>query len=131
MSENYSRKILRDFGLLIAFVLPIFIGWFIPLLGGQAFKYWTLFVAFPFMFLAIFKPTLLLEPYRIWMKIGHILGWINSRVILGFVFLFVLLPISFVMKIFFYDPLRIRKNINQYSYRENKKGHKIDLKKIF
>ena len=58
------------------------------------------------------------------MRIGH-LGWLNSHIILGIVFIFILIPISFFMKIFNYDPLR--KNIfKNKTYRESKKGYKID-----
>ena len=63
------------------------------------------------------------------MRIGLILGWINSRIILSVVFIVVLQPISLIMKIFGYDPLR-QKKINQKSYREiNEKS--IELTRIF
>ena len=64
------------------------------------------------------------------MKIGHVLGWVNSRLVLGLVFLIVLMPISFVMKLFGYDPLRKKKD-NQNSYKEKKIYGKFDLTKIF
>ena len=40
------------------------------------------------------------------MKLGDYLGWINSRIILGIVFIVILNPIAFIMKLFKYDPLR-------------------------
>ena len=80
--------------------------------------------------MGIIRPDYLFYPYKIWMKIGHILGWINSRIILGMVFILVLQPIALIMKFFGYDPLR-RKKKEQTSYRESKEGHKIDLKRIF
>ena len=64
------------------------------------------------------------------MAIGDLLGWINSRLILGLVFLFVLQPIALIMKFSGYDPLRIKK-VNKKSYRENKKDVRIDYTKIF
>ena len=66
------------------------------------------------------------------MKIGDILGFINSHVILGLVFFIVLLPISIFMKIFGYDPLKINKNNNKFkTYRIYNKEHKINFRKIF
>ena len=72
-------------------------GWFIPYLRGHVFNYWTLLIAIPSFILAIFNPKLLLRPYKLWMKIGYILGWINSRITLGLVFILVLQPISLIM----------------------------------
>ena len=64
------------------------------------------------------------------MKLGHILGWVNSRIILGLVFLIVLQPIALIMRILGHDPLRTKK-FAQKSYREIKTNQKINLKKFF
>ena len=130
MSSSVSQKQLREFGLLIGIVFPIIIGWMIPLITDHPFRSWTLFIAAPSIIIGIFKPNLLLYPYQFWMELGDKLGWINSRIILGLVFLLVLLPIAIIMRIFGYDPLR-RKHLNKKSYRENKKNYKIDLTRIF
>ena len=130
MKETISKKKLREFGFLIGFGIPLIVGLFLPLIGGHGFRTWTLIVSFPVLFLGIIRPDSLFYPYKIWMKIGHILGWINSRIILGIVFIFVLQPIALIMKFFGYDPLR-RKKKEHTSYRESKEGHKIDLKRIF
>lgn len=130
MDFSNSKKKLRHFGFIIAFGLPFFVGWLMPLIFGHSFRNWTLFIAIPFLIIAIIKPNLLDSPFKIWMRIGHILGWLNSHIILGIVFIFILIPISIFMKIFNYDPLR--KNLFKHkSYRESKKEYKIDLKRIF
>ena len=130
MKNNLSKKELKDFGLLIGFCFPIFIGIFLPIITGHEIRIWTLYFGIIFISLSIIKPLSLTYFYKAWMKLGLILGWINSRLILGLVFFLILFPISLFMKLWSYDPLRIRKNITK-SYRENKKGHKIDLEKIF
>tara|TARA_B100000212_G_scaffold10434_1_gene7662 strand:- start:1668 stop:2060 length:393 start_codon:yes stop_codon:yes gene_type:complete len=130
MKESISKKQLREFGFLIGLGFPILIGFIIPAFGGHAFRAWTLFVGLPSFILGILKPSLLFYPYKAWMKLGLALGWINSRIILGLVYFIVLLPISLIMKIFGYDPLRKKKS-NKQSYRENKKNLDIDLTRIF
>ena len=130
IKKNISKKILREFGFLISFTFPILIGWFLPLIGGHPFRAWTLWISIPSLIIAILKPVILFYPYKVWMKIGNILGWINSHFILGLVFLFILLPISMIMKVIGYDPLKLKK-ISQKSYRETKIHHKVDLRKIF
>ena len=66
---------------------------------------------------SIFSPNKLKNIYEIWMSIGNILGFVNSRIILGSIFIFILLPIGIFMKIFKYDPLRRSKN-KEKTYRE-------------
>ena len=64
------------------------------------------------------------------MFIGNTLGWFNSKLILGLVFFLVLQPISLIMKLFRYDPLKRRKS-KLSSYKETKKDYKSDLTKIY
>tara|TARA_B100001027_G_scaffold165472_1_gene117544 strand:+ start:2042 stop:2434 length:393 start_codon:yes stop_codon:yes gene_type:complete len=130
MKESISKKQLREFGLLVGFGFPLIIGWIIPVIGGHLFKAWTLGVGLPLLVLGIFAPNTLIYPYKFWMNLGLILGWINSRIILGIIFIFILEPISLVMRLIGYDPLRLKK-ISKKTYKENKKNHKIDLKRIF
>ena len=130
MTNKMSKKQLRDFGYLIGFGLPLIVGWLIPFLTGHSFRAWTLWISFPFLFLGIISPRILQKPYEAWMQLGHLLGYVNSRIILGIVFVAVLQPIAFVMKVFGYDPLRCKRS-NQSTYKENKQGVKIDLTRIF
>jgi len=130
MKENFSKKILREFGFLISFAFPILIGFILPALGGHPFRTWTLCIGIPAFILSIAKPNLLFYPYKAWMKIGYILGWLNSRIILGLLFYLVVLPISLIMRLLGHDPLRLKKN-DQKSFKEIKVNNKIDLKKIF
>ncbi len=45
----------------------------------------------------------------IWMKIAEVLGWINTRVLLGVVFFIVLFPISILYRLTSKDLLRLKK----------------------
>ena len=130
MKNKISKKQLRDFGLLIGFAFPVFLGWLLPAIYGHFFRLWTLWIGMPALFLGILKPNLLLYPYKLWMAIGHCLGWINSRIILGLVFIVVLLPISLIMKFFKYDPLRVSGS-HRKTYKENVKNNNINLTRIF
>ena len=127
-----TKKELREFGFLIGLIFPILIGWILPFLMGHDFRKWTLVISIPFLILGIFKPKLLLYPYRAWMKLGLSLGWINSHIILGIVYILVLIPIAFFMKIFGYDPLRSKQlKLNKNSYREVNRKTSINLNRIF
>ena len=130
MKNKISNKQLRDFGYLIGFGLPLIIGWLIPSITGHTFRFWTLWVSIPTLLIGILSPRILRKPYQAWMRLGYLLGYLNSRIILGIVFIVVLQPIAFVMRLFGYDPLRSKKS-NLLTFKENKEGSKVDLTRIF
>lgn len=130
MKEITSKKQLREFGLLIGFGFPFLIGWLLPSLFGHGFRTWTLWVGIPGLILGIRAPKMLNYPYKVWMALGHALGWVNSHIILGLVFIFILQPIAFIMRLTGYDPLKIRRQ-GKKTYRETRQDHKTDLTRIF
>ena len=130
MKDTISKKQLREFGLLIGFGIPILIGWLLPFIAGHGFRAWTLWVGVPGLILGLTAPRLLHYPYKGWMVLGHALGWVNSHIILGLVFIAVLQPIAYFMRLTGYDPLRRRRK-GETTYRENRQDHNTDLTRIF
>ena len=130
VKETISRKQLREFGLLIGFGFPFLIGWLLPSLFGHEFRARTLWIGIPGLIIALTLPRLLYYPYKFWMGLGSALGLVNSHIILGLVFIVVLQPIAYVMRLTGYDPLR-RKRKGEKTYRENLQDHRIDLTRIF
>ncbi len=130
MKEVISKNQLREFGLLIGFGFPLLIGWLLPLLVGHGFREWTLWVGVLGLTLGLTAPRLLHYPYKCWIALGHTLGWVNSHIILGLVFIVVLQPIAFIMRLSGYDPLRRRRK-GEKTYRENRQEHRTDLTRIF
>ena len=122
MRETISKKQLCEFGIFIGFGFPIIVGWLIPSLFGHEFKVWTLWIGVPGLLIGFTAPRLLHYPYKGWMLLGHVLGWINSHIILGLVFILVLQPIAYIMRLTGYDPLR-NKRTGEGTYRENRKEH--------
>jgi len=125
-----TRKILREFGLLIGIVFPVVFGWLLPTLKGHANPVWPFVIGLPALLLAMLAPRALAWPYRGWMALGHALGLVNGHLILGAVFVLVLQPIALVMRFTGYDPLRKRLHKGS-SYREVREQRSINLKTIF
>ncbi|MEB3244202.1 MAG: SxtJ family membrane protein [Cyanobacteriota bacterium] len=125
-----SRRQLREFGLLIGIVFPLLLGWLLPALHGHAFRAWTLWIGLPALALGLMWPRALAWPYRGWMALGHGLGWINSHLILGLVFLLVLQPIAALMRLLGHDPLRRRRNAAD-TYRERREHPPVNMRRIF
>jgi len=130
MKETISKKQLREFGMLIGLGFPFLIGWLLPSLFGHEFRTWTLLVGIPGLIIGLTAPRLLNYPYLGWMALGHALGWVNSHIILGLVFILVLQPIAYIMRLTGYDPLKIRRK-GEKTYREPRQDHKTNLTRIF
>ena len=90
MKDQISKKQLREFGFLIGIGFPLLIGWLLPAITGHGFRIWTFWVGFPALITGLTSPLLLHYPYKAWMMLGHALGWINSHIILGLLFIVVL-----------------------------------------
>ena len=128
--QKISKVTLRNFSYITGFGIPLIFGFLLPKLTGHEFRLWTLLIGLPILIIGLFSPNKLFYVYKTWMKIGHVLGWFNSRIILGLVFFFVLQPIAFVMKFTGYDPLKL-KTKNSKTFKEFKHDTKIDLYRIF
>jgi len=128
--KKITTKQLREFGLFVGISFPTLFGFILPLISGHSFAGWTFYIGFPLAFLALVKPDLLNKPYKLWISFGNLLALINSRLILGLVFILILQPISLLMKFFAYDPLKLKKQ-NKLTYKEINKGNEVDLTRIF
>ena len=128
--SSVSRKTLREFGLLLGIVFPVVLGWLLPSLKGHALPLWPFVIGVPALVLGLVAPRALVWPYRAWMALGHALGWVNGHLILGAVFLLVLQPIAFLMRLSGHDPLQRRAHEGA-SYRQVRSQRSINLTKTF
>lgn len=88
----------RQFGILVAAILSIVSIWLI-VRDSDRYVY-TLIIGSIFLLLSLFFPILLRPVLRAWLFFGYILGWINTKILLTFIFLFILTPIALLMKVF-------------------------------
>lgn len=112
-----STKDLRSFGLIFAALLCVFFGLLIPWIWSFASPRWPWIVGGVFAILALAAPAALRPAYIVWMKIGAVLGWINTRILLGVVFFGMCLPFGIVMRIFRRDPMSRKLDSESESYR--------------
>ncbi len=54
--------------------------------------------------------------YRYWMKFAHVLGWVNTRVILSVFYLVILTPVGLLLKVFKKDLLEEKINPAESTY---------------
>ena len=117
ISKEVTTKELRSFGLIMAGMLIGLFGFFFPWVFDFTYPAWPWYVALAFAIPAIFLPQSLKYPFKLWMFIGHILGWINTRIILTIVFFFLFTPMGMVARLFGYDPLRLKRDPKATTYR--------------
>ena len=108
---------LRRFGLTTSVLIAILFGLLFPWLFHRPYHGWPWIVALILSGWALLLPASLGPVYRVWMAIGHGLGWINSRIILGIMFYVLILPIGFIMRLLGKDPMQRRFDQQAKSYR--------------
>ena len=120
---NTDKKTLREFGFVFAGGLIVFFGLLIPWIFDKPWGWQEGGARWPWIGAAVFAGTGLILPqalkpvYLLWMKIGHALGWINTRIILGLVFFVMFAPIALVLRILGKDPLHRKLDDEAGTYR--------------
>lgn len=84
----------------------------------------TVGIAASFMLGAIFLPVLLKYPYIFWMKLAHILSWVNTRLLLGIIFYLVFSPVGLLLRLFRIDLLARNSGPSMDSYWKSKTENK-------
>lgn len=107
---------LRSFGLLVGGVFSIIALW--PLVIRQEdIRVWAILVAGVLILGALVAPVFLRPLFVGWMKVGHVLGFINTRIILSIGFFLVFTPIGLIRKMMGKDSLHRKLEPNQSTYR--------------
>jgi len=104
-----SSNELRKFGLVVGGVFAAIAGFVYWRHGSLGPGSWTCAgVGAPLLLLALVYPPALRPVHRVWMAIAHVLGWINTRIILGAVFYVVFTIARLFLAIFRKDLMRRR-----------------------
>ena len=117
VNTNPDKQELRKFGLVFAGMFILIFGLLLPWIWDKSSPMWPWIVAAVFIAAALLVPMALGPVYRLWMKIGHVLGWINTRIILGVMFFLIFAPVALVLRLLGKDMLRRRLDTAATSYR--------------
>ncbi len=100
---------LRQFGLLMAAFVPALLGIGIPLLKGRELPLWPWIIGSGFFAIAIVKPEGLRQFYKIWLRLGSVLGTINTNIVMTLVFYLMIMPLGLFRRIVLgSDALRLK-----------------------
>jgi len=117
VNTNPDKQELRKFGLVFATAMVLIFGLFFPWLLERPWPTWPWIVAAVFVVPALLFPQVLKPVFQVWMKIGHALGWINSRIILGILFFLMFAPVALVLRLLGKDMLKQRLDASATTYR--------------
>ena len=114
--KRQKKKQLRQFGLMVGSVLVLIGLWKLYWGKHETARIILWSVGGLLMTAGAIVPKLLTPVYWLWMKLAHLLGWVNTRLLLGIIFFVIITPMAIVMKIFGRDALnrKIDKNIVSY-----------------
>jgi len=119
-TAEVTKTDLRKFGFIMGGMVALMFGGLFPWIFDKTaatWPIWPFIVMAVFWVLAIVIPESLRKVNEIWLKIGNVLGWINSRIILGIMFYLLIFPIGLILKIFGKDAMNRKLDSNSDTYR--------------
>jgi hypothetical protein len=105
VNQSTPHKELRHFGLLVGAIFTI-IGLWPLVFRNEPFRLWAVVPGGVLILLGAIFPQILAPIHKAWMKMGHILGWINTRILLGLVFYGLVTPIGIIFRLMGKDSMR-------------------------
>jgi hypothetical protein len=123
MDTKLSSSELRKFGLILAAGFVLLFGLLFPLMKSKEIHLssWPWLLAGILVLVSLIAPKALGPLNRAWLFLGHILGWINTRIILGIIFLVIFTPVALVYRLLGNDPLQRSVDTELNSYRTGSK----------
>lgn len=96
----------RQFGLILAGIAGIIGLW--PMLDGREIAGWWLIVAAGFVVFALVLPISLKPILTVWLAVGHVLGTINTWLLLALAFFLLVTPLALIFRLTGRDILNLR-----------------------
>ena len=113
-----SIKELRKFGFILSFLFMGLFGFLFPFLGDKNLPSWPFILSICILIPTLIQPTWLKIIHTPWMKLGHILGWMNTRILLGIIFFLLITPMGIIMRCRGKDPMQRTYDKSRTSYRK-------------
>jgi len=130
-----TKSDLRKFGFIMGSMFALIFGLIFPWITDKTSQTWPIW---PFIVLAVFWTIAVVAPQSLrsvndlWLKVGNVLGFINTRIILGVMFFLMIFPIGMLLKLFGKDSMDRKLSSETDTYRKiTKQRNKEHLEKPF
>ncbi len=117
LTDHADTTELRHFGLIVGAAFGGLFGLIGPLLRHHAVPVWPWVLCAVLVGAALLLPRALYYPQLVWSRLGHLLGQINSTIILNLAFYVLIFPTGVIPRIFGWDPMRRKFERGLSSYR--------------
>ena len=94
-----TLKEIRSFGFIFSLLIVLIFGALLPWLFNQSMSVWPFVVSTVTALLALLAPSSLRPLHGLFIKLGTVLGFINTRILLFIIFFGLFLPVSIVMRL--------------------------------
>lgn len=121
--KKLSKKELRRFGFTTGLIVAVLFGLVLPWLFANDFPRWPWGISLILFLWALVSPLTLKVLYLSWMKVGLVLGWINTRIILTILFCVVFVPVRFMLKMLRKDPM-------SRAFQKESRGYRVMSKQM-
>ena len=113
-----TKRSNTEFGLLFTLVFLIISVY--PCISYKSPNYLFLFLSIFLLLISVTIPMILLIPNKIWMKFGYLLGYITTPIFLFAFYIFLFIPIGFILKAVNKDSLNLKfKDSSTWVIRKN------------
>jgi len=132
IDRNDTKK-LKQFAITMSWAFPVVFSGILPWLFDYSIHYWPFAISAILVLLWLLKAQWIYYPKKVWMTIAGVIGWINTRIILGACFYLLFVPVGQLMKrlgkLDYQDKINKNKRSN-YHMSQVKSDHK-DLENPF
>ena len=90
---------LKTFGLTFAIAIPLVFALVLPFVFSAPSPMWPMYVSLILVLGYFFLPKWLYYPYRVWMFVGSILAWLNTKLILAIAYFIMMLPLGLILRL--------------------------------
>ena len=128
-----NTKEYRKFGLMMAAMVAVFFGGLLPWIFSWSYSFTPWIISAMLLLTALLFPKALLVIYKPWMLLGNVLGYINTRIILGIIFFTLFVPIALILKIMNKDAMNRKLQIEERSsyWQEKNVQNKEHMENIY
>jgi len=113
--KTITRKQLRSFGLILAAGFTVIA--IVPSIRGHNLRMWALVLGLMLGTTGLVLPAILRPLYGGWMKLGEVLAWVNTRIILSLLYYIVIVPTGVIMRMRGKDMMRLKLERDAETYR--------------
>lgn len=114
--DKSNTQALKQFALTMSWAFPAVFSGILPWLFNYSVQWWPFAISIMLLTLWLLKPQWIYYPFKVWMTITGVIGWINTRIILGLCFYLLFMPIGRLMKLLgkldYEDKLTVDKQSN-------------------